>query len=91
MEFRHPKYYKELEKIRKEFEDEQKQKASSNKRQAASHKLQVSGTKADQQAERRTDAQAVQETVPYNDIEEAQAARQPEPDITEDSWSLVHS
>jgi hypothetical protein len=34
MEFRHPKYYKELERIRKEFEDEQKQKASSHKRQA---------------------------------------------------------
>jgi CHASE3 domain sensor protein len=68
MEFRHPKYYKELERIRKEFEDEQKQKASSNKRQAASHKQ-----------------QAIQETVPYNDIEEAQAACQPEPDITEDS------
>ena len=45
--FRHPKYYKELNKKRKEYE----------KRQASSAKQ-----------------QAIEETVPHNDIEEAQAS-----------------
>ena len=41
----HPKYYKELERIRKQFEKEQ--------------------------ADKRASEQAIQETVPHNDIEEA--------------------
>ena len=48
MIWHHPKYYKELEKIRKEFE----------KRQAASAKR-----------------QAIEETVPHNDIEEASGVK----------------
>ena len=54
--FKHPNYYKELEKIRKEFEAslDPEAKATSNKPQAAS-----------------TKQQAIDETVPHNDIEEA--------------------
>ena len=43
--FRHPKYYKELEKRRKELQR--------------------------QQADKPTSQQAIEETVPHNDIEEA--------------------
>ena len=39
--FRHPKYYKELERIRKEFEASLKPEATSTKRQAASAKQQA--------------------------------------------------
>ena len=41
--FRHPNYYKELEKIRKEFEAslDPESKATSNKRQASSNKRQA--------------------------------------------------
>ena len=39
MEFKHPKYYKELERIRKEFEASLKPEATSNKQQATSYKL----------------------------------------------------
>ena len=54
--FKHPNYYKELEKIRKEFEAslDPEAKATSNKPQSAS-----------------TKQQAIDETVPHNDIEEA--------------------
>jgi hypothetical protein len=41
MEFKHPKYYKELERIRKEFEASLKPEATSTKRQAASTKQQA--------------------------------------------------
>jgi len=45
--FKHPNYYKELEKIRKEFEAslDPEAKATSNKRQAASTKRQAAATK----------------------------------------------
>ena len=52
--FKHPNYYKELEKIRKEFEASLDPEATSNKPQAWS-----------------TKQQAIDETVPHNDIEEA--------------------
>ena len=80
MEFKHPKYYKELERIRKEFEAslDPEAKASSNKRQATSHKLPgprpISKCNKGLIHKRQASSikqQAIDETVPYNDIEEA--------------------
>jgi Skp family chaperone for outer membrane proteins len=49
--FRHPNYYKELEKIRKEFEKKQKENQdSSSKPQASSVKPQAASIKQEPQA-----------------------------------------
>ena len=69
--FKHPNYYKELEKIRKEFEKKQKENQdSSNKPQAPSGKPQAASVKQ----------QAIEETVPYNDIEEATSVKRQDPE-----------
>ena len=64
MVWHHPKYYKELEKIRKEFEKKQKENQdSSSKPQAPSGKQ-----------------QAIEETVPHCDIEEASSVKHQDPE-----------
>ena len=59
-EFKHPKYYKELRKLRNKLDQVISKESSTEENQRAPG----SGPKR----------QALEETVPYNDIEEAQAS-----------------
>ena len=76
--FRHPKYYKELRRRNKETQQEPQRILDKPGRSVSNSDQAISEPSSTEQVERAPGPglkqQAIEETVPHNDIEEAQAS-----------------
>ena len=82
MEFRHPKYYKELRRRNKETQQEPQRILDKPGRSVSNSDQVISGANATAKVERAPGPglqQVIEETVPHNDIEEASSVKLKEP------------